>query len=282
MKKSKSFIIILLVFLAFSTTNVATAEENTNVQTTQYQLDNVVTLSNEISDLTFEQIEDNSDKLTDEINELTNDDFDNLMHELTIKNSKDYQTLKEKLELVDVEYEPTFKKISEFAPLTIEANELTLTAYSTKRVGDSFWRINSSWSSSLSEGRPASYDLVSIEWDPDKASYYGYNVSSSTKNPTTARDGSKRGSGIYLFNSQDKAYIALDSYAVVYVTKKSGSKLDYGTKYTHSYAKTDVTISGEANFEFQKTGKVGGFTFNLLAKTKESKWTLWDDNTLSW
>lgn len=51
---------------------------------------------------------------------------------------------------------------------------------------------------------------------------------------TTARDGSKRLEGVYIFNAHDYK-LGFGSFVAVYVTKKTNSTLEYGSKYVHTY-----------------------------------------------
>lgn len=214
-----------------------------------------------------------------EIAELNDAEFDEFVYNLVNNNSNNLNDVSDMLEEVGVEFEIEDSSDSLIQPFAIKPSQLTLTAYSTKRTGDSFWRLNTMWEASVGEPYTASLDTVSIEWDPTMAAYYGYSVPSG--GPVTARNGGKSSQGIFLFNVEDDT-LGFDSYATVYVTKKKSGNLLHGTKYIHTYAsvKTNVGIIPSISFE---NGKISGsLSFDISIGTKEQKWEKWDDNTLSW
>lgn len=55
---------------------------------------------------------------------------------------------------------------------------MNLQAYSTKRTGDSFYRLHSAWTHSVSEVYAATLDVVSIEWNEGVGGYYSAAVAS--------------------------------------------------------------------------------------------------------
>lgn len=287
MKKNKFLFTAasILAFCTFSTTNVFATESG---DYNEPSVDVVETLAETISySLSSQGSFDEGvvDSISTEINDLSDKDFDRLMHDVVQENKYQPEALKSILEEVDVEFQAPKSPKNSISLLAIDANEITFKAYSTKRAGDSYYRLNSSWTSSILEARPATYDVVSIEWEPKKATYYGNSHSTSTKNPVTAKDGSKRSSGIYLFNSQDKSNAALDGYVVVYVTPTSskGSLLNFGSKYAHTYGVTSSTVTGEASIGFSASDKFsGGLGFSVASQTNVAKWGKYVDNVLIW
>lgn len=217
--------------------------------------------------------------IKNEIAELNDAEFDGFVYNLVNKNRQNLDDVSDMLEKVGVDFEIEDPSSPLIQPLAIKPTQLTLTAYSTKRTGDSYWRLNTMWTANVQEVYTASLDTVSIEWNPNVGVYYGSSVPSG--GPVTAKDGSKASQGIYLFNVEDDS-LGFDSYATVYVTKKSSSSLLYGTKYIHTYSTVKTNVGISPSITFEKGGVTGGLTFDISIGTKESKWQIWDDNTLAW
>ncbi|MGE8001502.1 hypothetical protein ACQKOF_23215 [Lysinibacillus sp. NPDC093190] len=93
------------------------------------------------------------------------------------------------------------------------------------------------------------------------------------------RDGSKSSSGVYLFNVEDDK-LNFDSYATVYINKKT--TLSYGTKYIHTYSTVSTTVGGSASVNYEKGNITGGLSFDVSISTNQQKWSVWDDNVLYW
>ena len=218
--------------------------------------------------------------ITNSIAELSDDEFDRFLYNVVKNNDESFEILKEKLDEVGVEFEGTPNEDGMISINAVASNQLTLTSYSAKRTGDSYWRISGSWDASASEVYAATEDAVSIEWDPTRGVYYG---STADFNVTSVSDVSQRSQGIVMFTVVDSA-INFDGYATVYVTKNSSGvgSLFHGVKYIHTYTTISTNIGGEAGINFEKGGPTGGFTFTVQTQTNERSWQKWDDNTLYW
>ena len=236
-----------------------------------------VVLANEFNNASIKELNKQSYDYKNKIQELSDEEFDRFIFNVVSDNNKDIKELEKNLELVGVELNMNDTN-SLITPFEIRPSQMTLQAYATKRSGDNFWRLQSQWTTGRTELYEASHDVVSIEWDPSVASYYDAAVPSG--NIVTKRDGSNRANGIYLFNVDDRLYF--DSYATVYVTKKSNSALHFGTKYVHTYSEVNSTFSLSANVNYQKGSPSGGATFTVNTQTNEASWPLWEDNILYW
>ncbi len=179
------------------------------------------------------------------------------------------------LQELNVKFSMKDKK-NDIGTLEVRPQDLTLSVYSAKRGGDAYYRIYSQWNAP-SEWRPATDDIVSLEWDPEYGEYWSSNVGDTSK--VYKRDGSQRLKGAYLFGVDDE-FFDFDSYVVVYVVPKKSGWLNYGSKYSHTYATDDVTYSGGAYFEWSTTGPTGGISYNVTTREKESSWPKWEDNAV--
>ncbi|MDC0764262.1 hypothetical protein POF51_26435 [Brevibacillus sp. AG] len=234
-------------------------------------------LANKVLSLSNKQVKSEQKSLETAIAKLSDKEFDSFINNLVQANKGTDKELKEKLKPIGVEFETNTN--DQIGPTAIEAPDLNFSVSSAKRTGESFYRLIASWNPSISEVYPATYDLLSIEWDPKVGQYYSANVGSSTY--ATARDGSKRLEGVYLFNVHDYKF-GFGSYAAVYVTKKTNSTLEYGAKYVHTYDTVSWSSNFQANFTWEKLGPTGGASFSLSPSMKEKSWQVWDDNALMW
>lgn len=163
------------------------------------------------------------------------------------------------------------------------ASDITLNTYSAKRVNDSYYRLFCEFTGDSSESKPATYDVLGLFFDTSKASYYGYN--SSDTNYVWLKDSSQFSNGTILFNVDDSkfGFRTEDEWAVIYVTKKSGSTgwFVYGDKYVHTYNTTSTSTSGSASVNFSGTGVSGSIGFSVNTSTVESSWEKGDDNAIN-
>lgn len=161
------------------------------------------------------------------------------------------------------------------------SSDATLTLYGVKRGGEGYYHLtaqvvaNKSLASSC-----GTEDIISVEWNTKQATYYSNNAGTNT----TYMDGSKRSKGIILFNLQDsKMTKGKSAHCTALVTPKSGKKkIDFASKYIHTYNKTNYTWSIGGNVKYKATDKnwSGGMTFKVTGTAKENKWQLYYDNTL--
>lgn len=280
MKKNLLFALLSPFILGLSIVGSDTAQAS-SLTAKDYQQKAEVQLSNAFNQTDLATLDLKGKKIiTNSIAELSDEEFDRFLYNVVKNNDENYEVLKEKLDEVGVEFESTPNEDGMISINAVASNQLTLTAYSAKRSGDSYWRISGSWDAAVAEVYAATEDAVSIEWNPNVGVYYG---STADFNVTSVADAGQRGQGIVMFTVVDSA-INFDGYATVYVTKKSSGvgELFHGVKYVHTYTTISANIGGEAGVTFEKGGPAGGLTFNVQTQTNERSWPKWDDNTLYW
>jgi len=284
MKKTFTVVSSLAMLLAFSPVGSASTElvksEPSKSVVSVSQSGNGKSLASEITKLDKQTLKANQRALKKQVDTLSDTEFDKFMHNY-VKENKNYLSSSEltnRLNMLGIEFSMKDRATPEFSAQAIGVDQITLSSYSAKRGGDSYYRLYISWDSSVSEARPGSYDLVSIEWDPTVGAYYDANVGDTTK--ATKRDGSRRTSGIYLFNVLDNK-LDFDTYATVYVTPKKSGWLEYGSKYTHTYSKTSTSTTVGAAFNYATAGSTGGLTYNVTLSETEASWDKWDDNAVN-
>jgi hypothetical protein len=160
----------------------------------------------------------------------------------------------------------------------LDPTDITLSSYSAKRAGDSFYRVYGEATFSKPETYPASLDLMSIEWDPNKATYY----QTSPGPYTTYMDGTQRLNGICLFNVQDSSILTGNyAYAAVYITPKvSNTNIPIASKYVHTFDKATYSWQIGSNVGYASGGFTGGFTFNISGGNLPYSWQIFADNDI--
>ncbi|MED4568541.1 hypothetical protein P9302_03480 [Brevibacillus agri] len=234
-------------------------------------------LAKKVLSLSDTQAKSQQQSLKSAIANLSDEEFDAFVHNLVMQNNGTDEELSDKLKPLGVELET--KKNSKIGTTAFQAADINLEVTSAKRTGQSYYRLIASWDPEDNEFYPATYDLLSIEWDPTVGQYYDYNVGSTKY--VTARDGSERKNGIYLFNVHDYQ-LDFGSYAAVYVSKKKNATLDFGARYVHTYETRTWGTNFEANFSYAKTGPTGGLSFKLTPTKTEKSWQVWKDEALEW
>ncbi|MGI6405534.1 MAG: hypothetical protein ACOX2E_03740 [Syntrophaceticus sp.] len=235
-------------------------------------IDNLENLS--LSTLSDQEVQ----KLKNQINRLSDSEFDRFIVEY-LRTEDNKQVAKEKLEKLGVQL--VLPSTKEIEPLKLDAWELDFSVYVTKRGGESFYRIVASYVPNDKETYPASYDALGITWDPSKASYYGYNVSSQTY--SSLKDYSQKSKGIVVFNVYDsKLSVGGLYYDAVYVTPKvSGAWMDFGAKYTHTYLTSNTSVILNPSITYKTPGIVAGsLDYKLNISSKESSWQKADTNAV--
>lgn len=280
MKKNLLLVLLSPFLLGLSIVGSDIAQAS-SLTATEYQQKAEVQLSNVFNqtDLTNGDLKGKK-IIANSIAELSDEEFDRFLYNVVKNNEESIEILTEKLDEVGVEFESTPNEDGMISINAVASNQLTLTSYSAKRSGDSYWRISGMWDASVSEVYAATEDAVSIEWDPTRGVYYG---STADFNVTSVSDAGQRGQGIVMFTVVDSA-LNFDGYATVYVTKKSSSvgSLFHGVKYVHTYTTISTNIGGEAGISYEKGSVTGGLTFSIQTQTNERSWQKWDDNTLYW
>lgn len=235
-------------------------------------IDNLNNLS--LSTLSDKEVQ----KLKKQINRLADSEFDKFIVEY-LRTEVNKQVAKEKLAKLDVQLVLPSTKVIE--PLKLDAWELDLSVYTVKRGGDSFHRIIADYVPSDKETYPASYDAIGITWDPSKASYYAYNVSSQQH--SSLKDYSERNKGIVVFNVYDsRLSVGGVYYDAVYVTPKvSGAWMDFGAKYTHTYVTYNTSVTLNPSISYTTPGIVSGsLNYKLNISSVESSWQKADTNAV--
>lgn len=160
------------------------------------------------------------------------------------------------------------------------STDATLSVYSSKRAGSAYYYLTACVTAKKDLAADcATEDIISIEWDPARASYY----SKSATTNTTYMDGSQRNNGVLLFNVQDANMHIGDTAICSAVVKPNGSGwLDYASKYIHTYSKTSYswTIGGNVNYS-QNNGLAGGATFSVSGTAENYSWQIYEDNSVS-
>lgn len=245
-----------------------------------YQQKAEVKLSNVFNQTALSALESNNKNFSKSIAELSDEEFDRFLYNVVKNNDESNETLKKKLDEVGVEFESDADDSGMISINAVASNQLTLTSYSSKRSGDSYWRISGMWDASVAEVYAATEDPVSIEWNPNVGVYYG---SAGDGNVSSVSDVSKRANGIVVFTVVDSVN-NFDGYATVYVTKKSSTvgNLFHGIKYIHTYSTFNANVSGEAGINYENGGLTGGLTFGVQQTTSVTSWQKWDDNDLYW
>ncbi|QGM31788.1 hypothetical protein GI482_16015 [Bacillus sp. N3536] len=273
--KKKNLLFALSPFILGLSIMGSSTTEASSISEKEYEQKTEVQLSNIFNETSLSSLDLKGTNLTKSIAQLSDEEFDRFMYNVVKNNDESTDTLTKKLDEVGVEFAIKPKGNEGISINAVKSNDVTLTAYSSKRSGDSYYRISGMWDASIGEVYSATEDPVSIEWDPSAATYYG---SAGDNNVSSVSDVGQKGQGIVMFTVVDDGQF--DGYATVYVTKKSSSQLFYGIKYIHSYSTFNADVGGEAGINFERGGITGGFTFNIQQKTNVVTWQKWDDNTL--
>ncbi|QDX93422.1 hypothetical protein EEL30_14650 [Brevibacillus laterosporus] len=242
-----------------------------------------------ILQLDEQELKEDATSLTNQVDRMTDEEFDKFIVTFTKEFKGTPDEAKQELSLLDIEYSTKEVEHSSIASSKkaehpsvassdLEAADLEFSITQSKRGKDSFYRLISTFGAKYAVFDHGSYDLVSIEWDPDVASYYEAVVGDEKR--ASLRDGSKRKQGIYMFNVYDYRE-DFDTYAAVYVEPKvKGKWLEYGSKYTHTYVTKGSGSSGQASFEFGR-GSIGtSLSYTVNPSSSESSWEKWDDGAV--
>lgn len=212
----------------------------------------------------------------EEINAMSHEEFmDYIASVITLE--VPFDELQENLEKVGVTITRSEDNQNTRASISSDAS---LMVYSSKRAGTLYYYLSACVTANKSLASDCGVeDLISIEWDPNMASYY----SNSATTNTTYMDGSKRSKGVILFNVQDKNLTA-GSTAIcsAMVTPKKSGTLEYGSKYVHTYTKTDYSWNVGVNISYSEdSGATGGGTYNVTGTPASYSWQLYQDNAVT-
>lgn len=154
-------------------------------------------------------------------------------------------------------------------------SDYILTVYAFKRGNTSNYRLQWALECERTEILPGALDFVSIEWDTAHATYYS---SSGDSTYSTVRG---RSTGIVLFNLEDDKLKAGDSaIGTVQVTPIVAGTMEYGAKFTHTYAETEGVSTASTRF-VTSSYQSYTYTYNVTTNENTSYWSLWQDNAVT-
>lgn len=214
-----------------------------------------------------------------EINAMSDDEYVAFIQNVVVDKTMEYNEKQNRLKKIGV----TLSIQNELIRKPTASNSDTkLEVYYSHRTGQSYYYITA-WVSALRNLSTDAdeEDIISIEWDPTKATYY--NTTDGIN--TSPRDGDQKNNGIYLFNLYDKNLTASTQYAicsVLVVPKTSDITIDIASKYCRTYEKDNISWSGGVNFTYNpSSGITGGGTFSLTGN-KDGRFTqLYVDTIIS-
>lgn len=266
-----SLALCISIFYANVYANVYAKEESSEVTKTAKEESSKVTKSDK----------EEAKKIKKKTDNLSDKEFDDFIVDYintNIKTVEDIEKTQEILNLADIELNDIdTKKHQEIGNTRyISPSYVELTSYSVRRGGDTYNRLFGQIVHNATEWSCASLDLLSLEWDYTKATYYG----TTTSDFVTYMDGSNRNKGICLFNVDDYEMYAGDYvYAVVYVVPKvKGVWIEYASKYIHTFGTTEVNWNVGGNIGYTNTGATAGLTFSISGKNSEQSWSMYSDN----
>ena len=123
------------------------------------------------------------------------------------------------------------------------------------------------------ESYPASYDLVSINWDSNKFNYVSSGVSNGNM---WLADADQRNSGTILFNMYDNIefqnFWSVSAYAKL--SAKTTGQTTTSTKYTHTYdtKQKSTSYSGSAAWTWGSPINLG-VNYSVTITDAESNWS---------
>lgn len=154
-------------------------------------------------------------------------------------------------------------------------SDYTLTVYAFKRGNTSNYRLQWALECERTEILPGALDFVSIEWDTAHATYYS---SSGDSTYSTVRG---RSTGIVLFNLEDDKLKAGDSaIGTIQVTPIVAGTMEYGSKFTHTYAETEGVSTASTRF-VTSSYQTYTYTYSVTVNENTSCWSLWQDNSVT-
>lgn len=129
----------------------------------------------------------------------------------------------------------------------------------------------------MHEPHPASYDVVSADWNSDLLQYRSWGLLSGSSSNFWLNDATQREKGSLLFNLKDNFPGGTSIHFYVEL-RKAGSKTGTTStqiRYTHTYDKTakTTTYSGNASYQWGNPGPSFGVTYTVLTTQVEANWS---------
>jgi hypothetical protein len=167
------------------------------------------------------------------------------------------------------------------SPMYISPTKATIKTTIAKVANQSTYRIYTYVTLRETESDPGALDLLSIEWDPNVATYSKNDHDSYY---TSYMDGSQSSKGIIIFNIDDNILTSGGgnlAYGSVYVTPKKSATLKTYSKYIHTYSKNSITWTIGGNITYGTGGLAGGSTFSLTGTTVPDNWQIAADGSIN-
>lgn len=220
------------------------------------------------------------ESMKEKIQSLSNEKYDELLAYL-VSTTTDAEALRDSLSLVGVELSevrhmsrnPEAVATASVVPLT-EAYQSNMYVYDSSRTGSSNKRISVCYQLKTKESKPASYDAVTLYFNSKRAQY----VSISTESKySSVKNATKATNGTVVFNFYDNIAGTNTSYSTVEVKRTSTARLDYSAVWSHSYTKTNATVSLNPSVSFGGEGLVSGsIGASISFSNAETVWQLSD------
>lgn len=168
-------------------------------------------------------------------------------------------------------------EVGNISTRALSSNLRRVTNWITKDSGRYYaWvqveRVRSLPADATYEDYPASYDLVSINWDPNVFTYVANGVSN---NNMWLADADQRNKGTILFNMYDNLSAGVETVsAYAKLSAKKAQLTTTAVKYTHTYDKTEktTTYTGSANWKWGNAAEVG-VNYSVTETNIEANWT---------
>ncbi|WP_249029627.1 hypothetical protein [Tannockella kyphosi] len=152
------------------------------------------------------------------------------------------------------------------------STDIDLNITLSRRSGQTYTYVTGVATSTKLLSSPSTEDMLSIEWEPSKGTYYGY---TETKN-ATLKNYSKKSQGILVFNIQDSNLVISGSYAlcsVKVVFDDNTDVGDLGLNYIHTFTDAAPTLTIGGNVSFTSVGALtGGLSIGLTITNVSCVW----------
>lgn len=187
----------------------------------------------------------------------------------SIELEKDHYVMKLELAEVGIEFDG-YDEANQNLGRSL-TTDISLNAYSSRRSGQSYTYLTGVATTEAVILTPGSEDMMSIEWNPEKGSYYGY---TETRN-VTLQDYSKRNQGCLAFNVQDVKMQAIGSSALTSVLvsfKNNNDRGRIGISYIHTFKEYSPTLTIGGNVSFKDNNATGGLSISCTISGSNAFW----------
>lgn len=208
----------------------------------------------------------------EEIQAMSDDEYLSYYTEYYIDAKKELSDdeIKDELSEVGIEYTPVYNVTTSRA--ASKSTDITLSVTLSRRSGQSYTYITGVARTAVATlASPSTEDIMTLEWQPSKGTYYGYSESTNT----TLNDYSKRSKGVLVFNVQDSNMKKKNQYATCsakVTLKKNSDAGDIGVIYIHTYTSSAPTLTLGGNVKYTDGQVSGGASISLTVSYKNSTW----------